>query len=664
MALKSRFVQRKQLEDIEEAILHHRAALELRPYGHTKRCISLSHLAAALYDYFDEAVSLLQEAVALEPVGQPHRPDTLNRLARCFLYRFKSLGQKDDLNKATSRARNALDLCPKDHPHCSELLRTLAESLHIRFQKEHGEGNLEKSMYLFKRAATHKFSGTLLRLHAAHHWAVAAHTNNHHSTLSAYHEATSLLQHALTISPTLEMQHEFLTTDYTNGMLVLNAAAYAIKIGELEKAVEFLEQGRALLWSQMRSFRGPLDRLAEVDKPLAENFADVSRRLETLATVSPTRSPGLEETIVKTESDHVPKAQRLVDEMLKLRRQLSLEQEKLINKIRQLPGFLDFLSARPFKTLKQAANEDALIILPSDDPPIVCVPLKDSFREKATRLYKDLVLQALWDLVVSKIVKQLKELGFGEGTRIWWCTTSILSALPFHAAGPFEGPDGCKKYLVDEYVSSYTPTLTALIEARTVSRKGKTKLLIIGDTSLASAWEEIETIRKYRMRSKELITNEATRDAVIESLRDTKWVHFTCHGHLDSKPLDSSFKLHDGRLSLLDIVKAHLPNAEFAFLSACHTVEQHYEGAQDEVLHLSAAMQFCGFRSVIGSMWELYDPDGPRFAKVIYQHMNMGPKSEAKYKRAAGALREAVLELEERQDATTENWVNLVHIGA
>ncbi|KAH9057538.1 hypothetical protein EDB87DRAFT_1630532, partial [Lactarius vividus] len=40
------------------------------------------------------------------------------------------------------------------------------------------------------------------------------------------------------------------------------------------------------------------------------------------------------------------------------------------------------------------------------------------------------------------------------------------------------------------------------------------------------------------------------------------------------KPFDARFELHGNkRLTLLNIVRSHIPAAEFAFLSACHTVE-------------------------------------------------------------------------------------------
>ncbi|KAH9007867.1 hypothetical protein EDB84DRAFT_1247689, partial [Lactarius hengduanensis] len=66
----------------------------------------------------------------------------------------------------------------------------------------------------------------------------------------------------------------------------------------------------------------------------------------------------------------------------------------------------------------------------------------------------------------------------------------------------------------------------------------------------------------------------------------------------------------DKRLTLLDIVRSDLPTAEFAFLSACHTAEVTEGSVVDEGLHLAAAVQCCGFRSVVGTMWAMVNEDG------------------------------------------------------
>lgn len=61
-----------------------------------------------------------------------------------------------------------------------------------------------------------------------------------------------------------------------------------------------------------------------------------------------------------------------------------------------------------------------------------------------------------------------------------------------------------------------------------------------------------------------------------------------------------------------------MSNAEFAFLSACHSAAVDSQGSPDEVLHLAAAMQFSGFKSVVGTLWGMADTDSPTVAKAFY----------------------------------------------
>jgi CHAT domain-containing protein len=154
---------------------------------------------------------------------------------------------------------------------------------------------------------------------------------------------------------------------------------------------------------------------------------------------------------------------------------------------------------------------------------------------------------------------------------------------------------------------------------------------------------------------------------VLARLPDHRFAHIVCHGILEpGKPFESSFKLHGGeRLLLLDIVRSQLPDAEFAFLSACHTAELTEESISDEVLHLAAAMQFCGFRSVVGTMWAMADTDGQGLARDFYSSVFSNSTQGARYyERTAEALRDTVVKLRRKRKTTLERWVNYVHYGA
>jgi CHAT domain-containing protein len=160
----------------------------------------------------------------------------------------------------------------------------------------------------------------------------------------------------------------------------------------------------------------------------------------------------------------------------------------------------------------------------------------------------------------------------------------------------------------------------------------------------------------------------ATPETVIEGLRDHRFAHFVCHGLLETgKPFDASLELHKDNLTLLEIVRSQLPAAEFAFLSACHTAELTEGSVADEGLHLAAAMQYCGFRSVVGTMWAMADTDGADLSKHFYKAI-FADKADQNgvpyHERSARALQIAVKKLRKKRGMTLERWVNFVHYGA
>ena len=88
----------------------------------------------------------------------------------------------------------------------------------------------------------------------------------------------------------------------------------------------------------------------------------------------------------------------------------------------------------------------------------------------------------------------------------------------------------------------------------------------------------------------------------------------------------------------------------------------------DEVLHRSRKVQYCGFRSVVGTMWAMADEDGRDLAEYFYKALfstSAGREQGAPYhERSAKALRFAVKKLRRTRRITLERWVNFVHYGA
>ncbi|KAH8995798.1 CHAT domain-containing protein [Lactarius hatsudake] len=389
------------------------------------------------------------------------------------------------------------------------------------------------------------------------------------------------------------------------------------------------------------------------------------------------------------------------------------ERDNLILQTQESPGFDSFLTSPSFDTLRSAASfgpviivnhsswrSDILILL--HDAPLSVIPTPGDFFGRASALKDDLldarnkhgpessqyndtlvhVLKELYNLVGKPVVDRLRQLEVPEQSRVWWCPTSVFCFLPLHAMGPIPPDDGSEEhYFLDIYIPSYTPTLSALVLESDHHEPGLPKsdlpsLLVAHydvpspDVPLSEVCKDIEVVHelKTRLPVRSLISEGATTASALDGLRDHQFVHFICHSTLEnSKPFDAGFVLHGNeRLTLLDIVRSHLPAAEFAFLSACHTAELTDGSSADEALHLAAAVQYCGFRSVVGTMWAMANEDGQVVAKHFYK--SMFPREQGEpvpyYKRSAGALRDAVKKLRKKRGVTLERWVNFVHYGA
>jgi CHAT domain-containing protein len=236
--------------------------------------------------------------------------------------------------------------------------------------------------------------------------------------------------------------------------------------------------------------------------------------------------------------------------------------------------------------------------------------------------------------------------------RLWWCVTGELSFLPIHAAGKYQTSNVvCTS---DYFVSSYIPTLHSLIKARNnwdpIPRHELTGLIICEDSPKSSAADHLpeaakevrivhECFESVHAQVLNTMSSRTTRAELLSLLENTPAhvLHLACHGIQDTDPLNSAIMLHDGQLTIEDIMRLSFPQATLAYLSACQTAKG-VENAPDQAVHIAASMLFCGFRSIIGTLWcvthivgeflsalkprkhrLMSDEDGPRLASRFYE---------------------------------------------
>jgi CHAT domain-containing protein len=157
--------------------------------------------------------------------------------------------------------------------------------------------------------------------------------------------------------------------------------------------------------------------------------------------------------------------------------------------------------------------------------------------------------------------------------------------------------------------------------------------------------------------------NAATRAGALKALEENTWVHLACHGKQDrTQPYNSHFVMKDENLTLLDIMERDIPQAEFAFLSACHTAVGDEE-TPDEVIHLAAGLQFSGFKSVIGTLWEVNDAVAKHVVEAFYENLFKDSKDGGAMDctKAAWALNRATHAVKTK--VPLEQRMVFVHIG-
>jgi len=289
----------------------------------------------------------------------------------------------------------------------------------------------------------------------------------------------------------------------------------------------------------------------------------------------------------------------------------------------------------------------------------------------------------LWDAVTGPVLDRLGVTGppSADNTwpRLWWCVPGLLSFLPLHAAGHhLTRFDAVPKTVLDRVVSSYTPTVRALIHARrnrpiiSSSNIGKpertSEILAVamrhtpGASDLPGAEDEADTLRQlFPGRVFTLAGSEATHDAVIRALRSAQWVHFACHGSVDpANPSSSFLLLHDyvqQPLTVVDVAQMRLEDADLAFMSACSTARS--SALTDEAIHLASVFQLAGYRHVIGTLWPIIDHLAVRISRNFYADLAASGTAEI----AATALHTVTRRFRDRWPGLPSAWASHIHSG-
>ncbi|KAB5588629.1 Aromatic di-alanine and TPR containing protein [Ceratobasidium theobromae] len=698
-AHQSRFERPGELEDIDKAIQYATHAVSFTPEDHPGMPVRLGKLGNAHRSRFErlgkpedikEAIKCATHALSLTPKGHPNMPMRLNNLGNSHYSRFEQLGKLEDIEKAIECGTHTVSLMPEDHPEMSTQMNNLRHAHKSCFLSTGSLQSLTQSFHCYRNASQLSTGRPLFRFHAAREWAKLASLYANSDLVLAHQTAMALVPEVVWLGGAIGKRYE---DTQTVTQAVLEAAAAAINEKEYALALEWLEQGRLIVWNQLLQLRNPVGDLS-IDHPLlAANLQGLASQLHNAGSMLSSLS----------SSSYEPLS---LEKAAQKHRQIAGQYETLLKQIRALPGFEGFLGPKRAPELLTTVKTgpvvvlnvhesrcDALIMLLGKSD-IKHTPLPNLTAKKVANAHAQLqttlkqhglrdlsssrrpdksamerwgrdksamkpqddpfkqLLMILWSTVTKPI---LEFLGYSRPStaeplpHITWCAAGALSLLPLHAAGNYNQPG---ENLFSYAVSSFTPTISALVPSALPSFSPHSQLLAIGQEAtpgqkqLPGTREELVAIKDCAQPPLGCMCIEGagvTRKTVLEEIERHNWVHLACHAHQDvDDPTESGFFLHDGMLSLATITQKSFKGKGLAFLSACQTATGDRKIA-DEAVHLASGMLMAGYPSVIGIMWSVKDSDAPIIAREVYGKLLKDGKMN--HKDAARALHEAVAKL-------------------
>jgi hypothetical protein len=262
------------------------------------------------------------------------------------------LESPSDIAKAISAYQQAVELTPFGHPCLASYHCHLANSFYLLSHFPGYHSNLQKCLLHYKAAASFDFAFPSSRLSAAKCWATltAKYYLQSQETLLAFETVMSLLSLAAGLEHTV--QHRYLLLQDMSD-LPLQAAAAACSLDRINKALEWLEQGRCLVWTQLGHLRTPLDDLVQHTPALAQRFLHVSKNLECAAARGSS-----------WQSDMPLKEKMSLEKEAHAHLNLANEWKDLLDTIRTtVPGLNNFLKPSLCSTLTQNLPDSGPVVV-------------------------------------------------------------------------------------------------------------------------------------------------------------------------------------------------------------------------------------------------------------------------------------------------------------
>ena len=261
-----------------------------------------------------------------------------------------------------------MHLIPDGHPEKPSYLNNLGKSLLTRFKEYNNLSDLYAAASDYHSAAKSDTGSLNTRFEAARSWMQLALQYLPSQSMESSAMCISLIQQLAWPGSSIHDRYHQLTHA---GQVTRDAAAVAIRASQYNTAVEWLEQGRSIIWSQIMQLHSPLDELYQAHPSIGQMLRSLSSALED-AYDNP-------ETPVQANY-HM----------------LAYQREQLLKQIHTLPGFESYLLPRSFSQLLAAVNQGPIVMLNVSKLQCDALVLIPGFDDIFHLPLENLTLEAAW----------------------------------------------------------------------------------------------------------------------------------------------------------------------------------------------------------------------------------------------------------------------------
>jgi tetratricopeptide (TPR) repeat protein len=299
--------------DLRQAVGYAHEAFLLAPAGTVRHRTAVSMLLGvhtslgrpADTDGYDEAIGIGLDAVNEGDHGHGWAFIAYNT-GHALLERWRETSAAVDLNTAIDLLRAAVEAFRADGEEGSPASLMLGRALTLRTTEIDDPADRAEASAALREVAALDTAHSRLRYRAALEWTAVA-DPAHDDLLNGCRQVLDLLRLAAFPGASRAVQESWLAETYG---IASQTARLALDADRPDLAVEFLESGRAVLWSRLLEARTDLTVIAETDPDLAARMVEVRNELDRLA---PSPTDGFQN---QPETDSAPPDRDWVEALL------------------------------------------------------------------------------------------------------------------------------------------------------------------------------------------------------------------------------------------------------------------------------------------------------------------------------------------------------------